>query len=169
MKLLCQGQSEAWNVNRKAQLFPSKPGSCANKVFGTSRIAFNHISPAIETRCDDRHLFRNTAAINRRRQTATLPIQKPDQRISNAWGTARSGRGSRSGSNPKAASTEASYAEGTDDGYSRKSVTWRPRCRRILRLRRRRHMAQFLKQSRRPVALRPHLSVGLPKNRGQYA
>ncbi len=29
--------------------------------------------------------------------------------------------------------------------------------------------APHLAQSRRPVALRPHLSVGLPKDRSQYA
>ena len=80
MKLLCQGQSETWNVNRKAQLFPSKPGSCANKVFGTSRFAFNHISLPIETRCDTRHQSGNAAAISSQRQTAALLVQKSGQR-----------------------------------------------------------------------------------------
>jgi hypothetical protein len=169
MRLLCQGQSGTWNVDRKAQLFPSKPGSCANNVFGTSRIAFNHISPRIETRCDARHRTGISTAIrpDTARQTAgpEATVSGRTRRKEQYTNVA----GVRSESPPGTASTDDSHAEGTDGRYIRMPAIWRPRCRRILHLRLRPNPARLPNQSRRPVALRPHLSVGLPKNRGQYA
>jgi len=57
---------------------------------------------------------------------------------------------------------------GADRERYRRPV-WQPRYHRILHPCGALTLAPHLSQARRPVALRPHLSVGLPKNRGQYA
>jgi hypothetical protein len=57
-----------------------------------------------------------------------------------------------------------------DRARIRRRAIWQPRYPRILNPSLRlNHPAPRIQQSRRPVALRPHLSVGLPKNLSQYA
>ena len=59
---------------------------------------------------------------------------------------------------------------GADCERYRRRAVWQPRYHRTLHpLWRLQLKAPNLAQSRRPVALRPHLSVGLPKDRSQYA